>query len=98
MSAAFRGERSVRPRPLFWEYGRDPTYLRPGLESDRSPALAVRDGRWKLLMNPDGTDVELYDFGAGFDETASVASEHPHVAQRLKGALLGWWRSIPRLM
>lgn len=98
MSAAFKGEQPLRERPIFWEYGRDPSYLRPGLESDRSPALAVRDGAWKLLMNPEGTGVELYDFRSGFEESANVASRYPDVAERLKAALQEWWRSIPKLM
>ena len=98
MSAAFKGSQPERERALFWEYGRDPSYLRPGLESDRSPALAVRDGDWKLLMNTDGSGVELYDFRSGFGESASVADRHPDVVTRLSGALLRWWRSIPKLM
>ena len=97
MSAAFRGEQPLRERAIFWEYGRDPSYLRPGLESDRSPPLAVREGTWKLLMNTDGSGVELYDFRTGFEETSSVASENPDIAKRLGGALMEWWRSIPRL-
>ena len=98
MSEAFLGERPERDRPIFWEYGRDPSYLRPGLESDRSPALAVRDGNWKLLMNTEGTGVELYDFRESYDETVNVAADHPGVARRLRGMLMDWWRSIPRLM
>ena len=98
MSAAFRGEQPVRDRPMFWEYGRDPSYLRPGLESDRSPPLAVRDKHWKLLMNTDGSGVELYDFANGFDETDNVAEANPDVTRRLGGALLEWWQSIPKLM
>lgn len=98
MSAAFRGGQPVRKRPMYWEYGRDPSYLRPGLESDRSPALAVRDGDWKLLMNADGSGAELYDFSTGFDETTNVASSNPEILARLRGALLEWWQSIPKAM
>ena len=98
MSRAFRGEEPLREQPIFWEYGRDPSYLRPGLESDRSPALAVRDGHWKLLMEPDGRRLELYDFSAGFGETDNVAERHAAVAARLKSALTAWWSSIPKVM
>lgn len=98
MSRAFRGEEPLREQPIFWEYGRDPSYLRPGLEADRSPALAVRDGHWKLLMEPDGSHLELYDFSAGFDETDNVAERHAAVVARLKSALTDWWSSIPKVM
>ncbi len=96
MSAAFRGEEPQRSGDLFWEYGRDETYLRPGLEQDRSPSLAVRSGDWKLLMNADGTGVELYDFRQGFAEEANLASERPEIARRLRTSLESWWRAIPR--
>lgn len=98
MSAALRGKEQERRRPMFWEYGRDSSYLRPGLERDRSPALAVRDGSWKLLMNADGSGLELHDFSRGFGESSSVDSDHPQVVARLRQALLAWWNSIPRAL
>ena len=96
MSAAFRGAEALRSGALFWEYGRDPSYLRPWLESDRSPGLAVRDGEWKLLMNADGGQVELYDFREGFDETVNVAAERPAIVRRLRASLTAWWNTIPQ--
>ncbi len=96
LSAAFRGGRPVRGGALFWEYGRDPSYLRPGRKSDRSPSLAVRAGEWKLLLDPDGGSPELYDFRGGFDEADNVAADHPGAVERLRAELLGWWRSIPK--
>ncbi len=98
MSAAFRGESPLRERAIFWEYGREPSYLRPGLESDRSPALAVRDGDWKLLMNPDGSAAELYDFRQGFVEASNLAATNPDVTRRLKNSLATWWKSIPKVL
>ena len=98
MSAAFRGEEPIRDRPLFWEYGRDSTYLQPGREIDRSPSLAVRDGNWKFLIDADGSRAQLYDFRGGFDEQSNVASRYPEIAARLRSALLNWWRSLPTLM
>ena len=97
MSAAFRGEQPARRRPLFWEYGRTPSYLRPGNPADVSPNMAVRDGRWKLLMNADGSNVELYDFRDGFDESRSVAAKHPKVTRRLSAMLQSWRQSLPEL-
>ncbi len=97
MSAAFRGKQPARRRPLFWEYGRQPSYLRPGDPSDVSPNMAVRDGRWKLLMNADGSSVELYDFQNGFDESRNVAAGRPQVTRRLSAALQSWRRSLPQL-
>jgi arylsulfatase A-like enzyme len=95
MSAAFLGKEVTRKKPLFWEYGRDASYLRPGREHDQSPNLAVRDGDWKLLMNFDGSRVELYDLGKSSKEEENVADKHPEVVRRLKRELLAWRRSLP---
>ncbi len=97
MSTAFRGKQPLRRSPLIWEYGRQPSYLRPGNPSDVSPNLAIRDGRWKLLMNADESSLELYDFKHSFDETRNVADTNPKVAGRLSAALSDWWKSLPQL-
>ena len=97
MSSAFRGALPERRRLLFWEYGRQPSYLRPGNPSDVSPNLAIRDGRWKLLMNADGSSVELYDFKNDFDESRNVAVKYPKVARRLSAVLQSWRQSLPQL-
>ena len=101
MSAALLGKPQKRDRPIFWEDGRDQSYLRPGLESDQSPNLAIRDGRWKLLINDDGSRLELYDMEAAGArsnvERNNVATRHGEVAKRLSERLLNWRRSLPEL-
>jgi arylsulfatase A-like enzyme len=97
MSAALLGTPQQRNVPIYFEYGRDESYLRPGVESDQSPNLAVRDGRWKLLVNADGTDLQLYDFEASTDERENVADQYPDVVKRLSEQLLTWRESWPVL-
>jgi arylsulfatase A-like enzyme len=94
-SAAWLGTPSERKRPLFWEYGRKPDYLYPGAKIDHSPNVAMRDGRWKLLVNADGSGVELYDILADPKETTNLAERNPEVTARLKEAALAWRRSLP---
>jgi hypothetical protein len=65
---------------MFWEYGRNETFFKYPAEPDRSPNLAVRDGKWKLLVNADGTRVELYDLVADPKEAKSVATDEREVA------------------
>ena len=60
-STALLGAPTLRSQPLFWEYGRKADYLFPREPGARSPNLAIRDGKWKLLVNADGTGAELYD-------------------------------------
>ena len=96
-SAALLGKPlAARARPLFWEYGRnDKSFEYPRVESDRSPRIAVRDGNWKLLVNPDGSGVELYDLAADSKEAHNVAGEQAEVVARLKKAALDWRKSLP---
>lgn len=94
-AGVFRGEAAPREKPLLWEYGRDESYLRPGLEEDRSPNVAIRDGKWKLLVNADGSRVELYDLEASAAERENLAEEHPDVAERLKKRALEWRSGLP---
>ncbi|MCA9268840.1 MAG: sulfatase-like hydrolase/transferase [Planctomycetales bacterium] len=95
LSPALLGESPTRKRPVFWEYGRDESYLRPGKTSDQSPNLAIRDGRWKLLANVDGSRVELYDFDESTAELDNVADKFPDAAARLSQQLFAWQKTLP---
>jgi arylsulfatase A-like enzyme len=98
MSGPILGHPRPRQKPMFWEYGRNNEFFKyPKIESDRSPNLAVRDGKWKLLIQDDGTRPELYDLDADKYETTNLAGEQPEIANRLRRALLTWRKSLPSL-
>jgi len=97
MSAAYLGKPTTRSKALFWEYGRDKSYLKSAHPLDQSPNLAVRDGDWKLLINDDGTRMELYDLSGSDREYHNVAGQHPDVAKRLSERLLAWRKALPKL-
>jgi arylsulfatase A-like enzyme len=91
------GKPAVRGKDMFWEYGRNNiayNYPRP---VDKSPNLAVRSGDWKLLMNHDGSDVQLYNIGKDKAETTNLATTQPEITAKLKVKLDAWWKSLPRL-
>ncbi len=94
LSKAFLGTASVRQHPMFWEYGRNPTFGYPR-GRNRSPNVAVREGKWKALVNADGSSIELYDLDADRNETQNVANENPEIARRLTEAALQWRKSLP---
>jgi len=91
-SGVLRGERSPRARPLYWEW----RFGIAGPVLNRSPRLAVRDGRWKLLLNPDRSRVELYDIPADPSELNNLAASHPELVDRLARAAIGWQATLPK--
>ena len=91
LSASFRGRGIERSKPLMWE-NRFPVY---GHVLDKSPILAIRDGRWKLLLNPDRSRVELFDIPNDPTEMNNLAGEQPAVVARLSERVLGWQKTLP---
>ena len=80
-----------RKAPIFWRRPPD----RPGTKQERNPDLAVRDGKWKLLINYDGSQPQLYDLDADISESRNLATEHPKVVARLKEAVFDWNAELP---
>lgn len=87
MTQALLGESIDRSRPLFWHH--------PKAAPAQSPTLAMRDGRWKLTMNPDGTKLELFDLVADIAETTDVSAANPQIVARMKENLLKWHATLP---
>lgn len=88
MSRAFLGEPiPERDGPLFWEY----RFGNWGRDIQKSPRLAIRDGDWKLLMNPDGDRKELYNLARTPNETENVALYELDVLERLENRLMKWY-------
>lgn len=81
-----------RGRPLFFRRPPDRGSF-SGVEN--LPDLAVREGRWKLLCEYDGSRAELYDLVADPAETKNLAAAQPAEAERLKKLVLAWHQSMP---
>lgn len=93
ISSALSGKPYARRTPLFWEW-RFP--MSPPRVIDKSPQLAIRQDRWKLLMNPDRSRVELYDIPKDPSELNNVAGRHPAVVNELSARLLAWQGKLPK--
>ena len=86
---AFTGKEFRRSKPIFWEW-------RGGDNQDYTwPSLGIRDGRWKLLMNPERKMVELYDLENDWAEAKDVADSNPEVVQQLVSKLDAWKTGLP---
>ncbi|MCP5119840.1 MAG: hypothetical protein GY953_54270 [bacterium] len=91
-SAALFGKSAERVRPLFWEW----RFRIIGHVSNMSPMLAIRDGDWKLLLNPDRSRIELYHIPNDPRESENVASRHPAIVNRLTDKALAWQKTLPK--
>lgn len=93
MSKAILGDQIIRQTPIYWEYGVHGS-IRPGKADHISPGLAMRDGDWKLLCNPDETETKLFNLKTDIGESKNVAKQYTNVAQDMRGKLLTWWKQM----
>ena len=81
-----------RQAPIFWRRPPD----RPGRPDEDNPDLAVRDGKWKCLINYDGSQPQLYDLQADPSESNNLAESQPDVVRRLHAAVTEWNKELPK--
>ncbi len=72
--AAMKDPNATRKRP-------------PMIHHSAQGGFAIRDGKWKLVMEGKRTPRELYDLEDDPSETRNVISDHPQVAQRMGTSL-----------
>lgn len=86
------GEGGTRTAPLFFRRppDRDAFYGVADL-----PDLAMREGKWKLLCEYDGSDALLYNLDNDRGEKNNLAAENPELVSSMKRDLLAWHQSMP---
>ncbi|MFC1760842.1 hypothetical protein ACFL6U_02035 [Planctomycetota bacterium] len=87
--SAFKGNPITRTKPIFWEW------RGPDNQAFTWPALGARDGRWKLLVNKERGQVELYDLEKDWPETKNLVSVYPEVVKELSDKLDAWKAQLP---
>ena len=92
MAEVWLGSDRDRKRPLYWEW----RFRIAGDAMHHSPMLAVRDGPWKLYLNPDKSRVELYDMRTDHTQVDNVAASHADLVERLSKAALDWQSTLPK--
>lgn len=80
-----------RSKPLMWIRPPD----RPGYFPENDPDLAIRKDNYKLLMDFDGSNVQLYDLSNDAGETKNLNDEKPTITAELKKDLMAWFKNYP---
>ena len=88
------GNASRRDKPVFWQYGHPHAILKGGKPEHQSPTFALRDGRWKFMINPDGSEAQLFDLDADEGESTNLVSRHPERAAVMAGQISAWTDEI----
>lgn len=92
MSDVFIGKsQSERKQPVMWQRPPD----RKMLQGESQPDLAIREGDFKLLINEDGTGIQLYNLLEDEAESHNVASGFPKIVKRLSKKILSWHAAMP---
>lgn len=89
MLPALEGRSVVRNKPLFWEW------RGPDNEPDWWPRLAIRDGDWKLVMDPTARRVELHNLTKDPHEINDLAAIERDIVGRLSKRLIEWRDALP---
>jgi arylsulfatase A-like enzyme len=84
------GHKSDRARPLFWQYGAPHAVLKAGKVEFQSPSFAIRDGDWKLLVNPDGSEARLFLLSKDQGEQRNLLTSQPKRSALLRSKLAAW--------
>ena len=84
------GKASARAKPIFWQYGAPHAVLKPGKLEFQSPSFAIREGDWKLLVNPDGSEARLFHLPNDPGEATNLLVREPERAASLQRQLAAW--------
>jgi hypothetical protein len=101
LSAALLGQQSqVRSSSLFWNMNRGDSsaHSNPnsaGAGANGQEVLAIRTGKWKLLLNAQGTAPELYDVSTDVGETVNRTQQNLEVSNLLAQQALAIRYSTP---
>ncbi len=84
---------SSRKKPIFF---RRPPDRKSYYGFQNLPDLSVRDGKWKLLCNYDGSNAQLYNIPNDHGENKNLASKYPAIVQKMAKGLMAWNSALPK--
>ena len=94
LSPVLLGKPAARPEPLYWQYGAPHAVLKPGKLEYQSPRFAIREGKWKFLVDPDGSGARLFNLVKDPGEQVNLLEEEPERVGMLHQKLGVWAESL----
>ncbi len=82
-----------RQAPIYWI--RPPDRPQTAISKENAPDLSIREGDYKLLMDIDGSNMQLYNIIDDESETTNLAKEHAELAQKMAKKLSKWYNNYP---
>ncbi|MGQ8335478.1 sulfatase-like hydrolase/transferase [Sunxiuqinia sp. A32] len=96
MSKSMLGiETSKRTKPIMWQR---PSGITKMNKNTDNPDLAIRDGDYKLLINIDGSNPQLYNIVSDEEESENITDQHPDITKKLKKKVLDWYAEMPQII
>lgn len=88
------GQASNRSEPVYWQYGHPHAILSGGKPGHQSPTFAIRSGQWKFLVNPDGSEAQLYHLESDHGERVNLLTQEPDQAASMAKQISSWANSV----
>jgi len=93
LAGTLTGESTAsRSQPIFFSR---PPDRKEFFGYENLPDLAVRDGKWKLLCDYDGSRPELYDLSQDPSEAKNLAESRVELTRELVTKVVQWYLSLP---
>ncbi len=75
------GANKLGGRDLFWQY---------------KNSMAMRSGKWKLVLSSNNEKMELFDLDTDLGEQINLADRYPEKAKEMKIKLLDWYQEVTK--
>jgi hypothetical protein len=92
VSDIWLGKSRPRTKPLHWEWLFN---VQGPADGYMPPALAIRDGDWKLFTDHRGGSAQLYNIPKDAGEESDVAAMNPEVVKALTAKAIDWVKTLP---
>lgn len=89
-------KQTTRKKPIMWQRPSDRPWNHE--EGRDNLDLAIREGDYKLLINMDGSGLELYNIKNDERESNNIAAEYPEIVKNLKKKVMAWNAEIPPML